>query len=45
MAGVLAAEPGLRRADNSAARPATKFELRGLKLGHKVHDFLFRKSP
>jgi len=43
MAEVLAAEPGLRRADNSAARPATKFELRGLKLGHKVHDFHFRR--
>jgi len=43
MAEVLAAEPGLRRADDSAARPATKFELRGLKLGHKVHDFLFHR--
>jgi tRNA (guanine-N7-)-methyltransferase len=27
----------------AAARPATKFELRGLGLGHKVHDFLYRK--
>lgn len=44
MAEVLGAEPGLRRAE-AAARPTTKFELRGLKLGHKVHDFLFRKSP
>ena len=43
MAEVLAAEPGLRRAEDSAARPATKFELRGLRLGHKVHDFLFRR--
>ena len=43
MAEVLAAEPGMRRAEDSAARPATKFELRGLKLGHKVHDFLFRR--
>jgi len=42
---VLAAEPGLRRAEGAAARPATKFELRGLKLGHSVHDFLFRKVP
>jgi tRNA (guanine-N7-)-methyltransferase len=29
----------------ATARPATKFELRGLKLGHKVHDFLVRKRP
>jgi len=43
MAEVLAAEPGMRRAEDSAARPATKFELRGLKLGHKVHDFHFRR--
>jgi len=43
MAEVLAAEPGMRRAEDSAARPATKFELRGLKLGHKVHDFFFRR--
>jgi tRNA (guanine-N7-)-methyltransferase len=43
MAEVLAAEPGLRRAEDAAARPATKFELRGLRLGHKVHDFLFRR--
>jgi len=43
MAEVLAAEPGLRRAEDVLARPSTKFELRGLKLGHKVHDFLFRR--
>jgi tRNA (guanine-N7-)-methyltransferase len=27
----------------AAARPATKFELRGLGLGHKVHDLVFRR--
>jgi tRNA (guanine-N7-)-methyltransferase len=41
---VLMAQPGLRRDNGTHARPSTKFELRGLKLGHKVHDFLFRKQ-
>ena len=40
---VLMAAPGLRRENGAHARPSTKFELRGLKLGHKVHDFLFRR--
>jgi len=40
---VLMAEPGLRRENDAHARPSTKFELRGLKLGHKVHDYLFRR--
>jgi tRNA (guanine-N7-)-methyltransferase len=40
---VLMAEPGLRRENVAQARPPTKFELRGLKLGHKVHDFFFRR--
>jgi len=40
---VLMAEPGLRRENGALARPPTKFELRGLKLGHKVHDFVFRR--
>jgi tRNA (guanine-N7-)-methyltransferase len=40
---VLMAEPGLRRENGAATRPPTKFELRGLKLGHKVHDFVFRR--
>jgi len=44
MLAVLSAEPGLERVEAAAARPSTKFELRGLKLGHKVHDFLFRKK-
>jgi len=43
MLAVLSGEPGLQRAKGAAARPLTKFELRGLKLGHKVHDFLFRR--
>ena len=43
MLAVLLAEPGLERVAGAAARPSTKFELRGLKLGHKVHDFLFRR--
>jgi len=40
---VLMAQPGLHRENGAHARPSTKFELRGLKLGHKVHDFLFRR--
>ena len=43
MAEVLMAEAGLRRENGASARPPTKFELRGLKLGHKVHDFVFRR--
>jgi tRNA (guanine-N7-)-methyltransferase len=27
----------------AASRPATKFELRGRRLGHTVHDFVFRR--
>ena len=49
MLEVLGAEPGLvNTADGYAPRPAwrpqTKFELRGLKLGHGVWDLLFRRS-
>ena len=43
MLAVLSAEPGLERVEAAAARPSTKFELRGLKLGHKVQDFVFRR--
>jgi tRNA (guanine-N7-)-methyltransferase len=43
MLAVLSAEPGLERVEAAAARPSTKFELRGLKLGHQVHDFVFRR--
>jgi tRNA (guanine-N7-)-methyltransferase len=45
MVEVLMAQPGLHRENATHARPSTKFELRGLKLGHKVHDFLFRRRP
>jgi tRNA (guanine-N7-)-methyltransferase len=44
MLEVLSASPDLERAEGAAARPSTKFELRGLKLGHKVHDFTFRRK-
>lgn len=45
---VLAAEPSLENTANGyaprpAARPQTKFERRGLKLGHPVFDIIFRK--
>ena len=40
---VLSGAPDFERVAGGAARPATKFELRGLKLGHSVHDFVFRR--
>ena len=38
---VLAQEPMLQKADQSKARPITKFERRGIGLGHPVRDLLF----
>jgi hypothetical protein len=43
MLAVLSGEPDLQRVAGGAERPATKFELRGLKLGHTVHDFVFQR--
>jgi len=40
---VLSAEARFERVTDAGARPATKFELRGLRLGHTVRDFLFRR--
>jgi tRNA (guanine-N7-)-methyltransferase len=50
MLQVLSAEPRLRNTAETYAprpdwRPQTKFEARGLKLGHGVWDLLFRRSP
>lgn len=47
---VLSHTPGLRNtaqgfAPRPATRPETKFERRGVKLGHGVWDILFRKEP
>jgi tRNA G46 methylase TrmB len=42
---VLSAEPRLEPVEGQATRPTTKFELRGLKLGHKVLDLVYRKRP
>ena len=49
MLDVLSAEPSLKNtatgfAARPATRPETKFEGRGLKLGHKVWDLVFRKT-
>ena len=50
MLEVLAAEPALRQhrrqaiAPRPAWRPLTKFETRGLKLGHGVWDLLFAQA-
>ena len=48
MLEVLSAEPMLVNTASDYAprpewRPETKFELRGLKLGHEVHDLLFKR--
>jgi tRNA (guanine-N7-)-methyltransferase len=50
MLEVLTAEPGLVNtadgyAETPAYRPLTKFENRGLKLGHGVWDLVFKKLP
>ena len=50
MLEVLTAEPGLQNtadgyAETPAYRPLTKFENRGLKLGHGVWDLVFKKKP
>ncbi|MNG39585.1 tRNA (guanine-N(7)-)-methyltransferase [compost metagenome] len=53
MVEVLAAEPLLRNTPDASPagyapkpdyRPLTKFENRGLKLGHGVYDVLFTKT-
>ena len=52
MLAVLSAEPGLQNTADTAEgyaprpdyRPLTKFEQRGLRLGHGVWDLVFRKS-
>lgn len=49
MLAVLSAEPGLANsasgyADRPATRPETKFERRGLELGHRIWDLVFRKT-
>jgi tRNA (guanine-N7-)-methyltransferase len=38
---VLGAEPNFARAVESKARPPTKFEQRGVRLGHEVRDLVF----
>ena len=41
MQDVLGAEPMLERTVEARARPLTKFEQRGVKLGHEVRDLVF----
>jgi len=41
MDAVLSSEPLLERVDRAKTRPVTKFERRGLNLGHPVRDLLF----
>jgi len=44
MAEVLDAEPQLERAE-ARERPSTKFEQRGVRLGHEVRDLVYRRRP
>jgi tRNA (guanine-N7-)-methyltransferase len=44
MEEVLRATPALEKLPRAAARPETKFERRGHKLGHRVWDLAFRKT-
>jgi tRNA (guanine-N7-)-methyltransferase len=44
MDAVLSAEPLLEKASEAKARPVTKFERRGLGLGHPVRDLLFLRK-
>ncbi|MGE0874691.1 MAG: tRNA (guanosine(46)-N7)-methyltransferase TrmB [Burkholderiales bacterium] len=43
MQAVFDAEPLLMRVDDAGQRPTTKFERRGLKLGHAVRDLVYRR--
>ena len=43
MEAVLSAEPMLKKASESKNRPTTKFERRGLGLGHPVRDLVYRR--
>ena len=43
MQEVLVKEPLLEKANQAKTRPATKFERRGIGLGHPVRDLLFRR--
>ena len=50
IASAVAAEPSLQNTADGYAprpdyRPLTKFEQRGLRLGHGVWDVIFRKKP
>jgi tRNA (guanine-N7-)-methyltransferase len=44
MDAVLSAEPLLEKAGEAKARPVTKFERRGINLGHPVRDLLFLRK-
>jgi tRNA (guanine-N7-)-methyltransferase len=44
MESVLDAEPLLARAVEARARPPTKFEQRGVKLGHEVRDLVYTRK-
>lgn len=44
MREVLAAEPSLSVAAPSGERPATRFEDRGRRLGHRIHDLAYQRK-
>ena len=44
MADVLAAEPALAVAAPAGERPTTRFEHRGRRLGHRIHDLAYQRK-
>ena len=44
MAEILAAEPTLAATSTGGERPATRFEARGRRLGHRIHDLAYQKK-
>ena len=44
IAGVLAAEPALMPAPANGSRPETRFEARGRRLGHRIHEFSYQRK-
>ena len=44
IAEVLKAEPALERLAASGVRPETRFEARGRRLGHEIHEFSYQRK-
>ncbi len=44
ISSVLAAEPALQAVASGGERPVTRFEARGRRLGHQIHEFDFQRK-